>query len=257
LSKIKNYKIQEIKNGYGDQAYWRSVVLPNVPKKYHKHPKQCIEVLQKRWRMLTVRLKRAGYGPIQRPIIFCQNCPPVGVRIDQFSRPCKLQKICPFCWGRRYTFKVWDKLLPVMFPGSNKLSVGGNVLTYFHQTNYGSLATALRMLSSGGGEITLLRNRGVEVRGAFNLSYIRPLEDNKSYYLWSGGIALTGHYKNELNGVAHCGYQPHVRKADLPDMFAKAMPYPTSTFKAEPGRLIAALDATEGKRALNFYGSLR
>lgn len=259
MAKDKQYKILEVKNGYGDQAYWRSVVLPGVFKKYHKQPKASILELQRRWRALLVRLRRNDYEPASKSFVFGRNCPPVGVVTDQRSYVCKLNKVCPFCWGRHYTFKVWNHLLPVMFPAKNQLSTGGGVLAFWKPTvvdslqEAHSLAIGLRLA-----ELNELQRQGVLVNGSFVFTFVRPRPEAGKWLSWRSGIVLLGSpYENQLEADCHPEYFPHVKKSQLVNLVVKTVPYPASMFKVEPDRLVTCLEATKSMRYLSFRGSLR
>lgn len=260
MAKDKQYKILEVKNGYGDQAYWRSVVLPSVLKKYHKQPKKCVELLQKRWRQnLLPKLRKSGYEPARKRFVLGRNCPPVSVLTDQHSRVCTMYKVCPFCWGRRYTFKVWNHLLPVMFPAKNQLSVGGGVLAFrslatFNRLKQAHVVAANDRLS----ELDVLQRQGVIVNGSFVFTFVRPRPDEAKWGVWRGGIALLGSpYEDQLKGYSTAEYYPHVKKAQLVNLVAKTVSYPASMFKVEPDRLVECLEATKSMRYLSFRGSLR
>ncbi|MEQ8856829.1 hypothetical protein [Gimesia sp.] len=260
MAKDKQYKILEVKNGYGDQAYWRSVVMPSVSKKFHKQPKKCIELLQKRWRQILLpKLREAGYEPARKSFVFGRNCPPVSVVTDQRSYGCRLYKVCPFCWGRHYTFKVWNHLLPVMFPAKNQLSTGGGVLAFWKPTvvdslqEAHSLATGLRL-----SELDALQKQGVLVNGSFVFTFVRPRPEAGKWLSWRSGIVLLGSpYENQLEAACHPEYFPHVKKSQLVNLVVKTVPYPASMFKVEPDRLVECLEATKSMRYLSFRGSLR
>ena len=260
MTKDTQYKILEVKNGYGDQAYWRSVVLPSVSKKFHRQPKKCIELLQKRWRQnLLPKLREAGYEPARKSFVFGRNCPPVSAITVGQSRRCKLHKICPFCWGRYYTFKVWNHLLPVMFPAKNQLSTGGGVLL-FRKTDLFDSPEQAHAVSTNDrlAELNVLQRQGVVVNGSFVFTFVCPQSVESKSVVWRGGIALLGSpYEDQLKGYATTEHYPHVKKAQLVDLVVKAMPYPVSMFKADPDRLVACLEATKSMRYLSFRGSLR
>lgn len=256
----KKYKILEVKNGYGDQAYWRSVVLPSVPKKFHKKPKSSILEVQRRWRMLLSRLQKAGYEPARKSFVFGRNCPPVSVVTDQRSYGCKLHKICPFCWGRHYTFKVWNHLMPVMFPAKNQLSVGGDVLVFSKGQLFDSLAAAELAASYYRlAELDALQEKGVHVNGSFVFTFVRPRpDDNNKWLTWRAGIALLGSpYEEQLKGLCAVEHHRHVKRSQLVDLVAKIVCYPASMFTVAPERLIQCLETTKSMRYLSFRGSLR
>lgn len=262
MAKDKQYKILEVKNGYGDQAYWRSVVLPSVSKKYHKQPKKCVELLQKRWRRnLLPKLRKAGYEPARKRFVLGRNCPPVSVTTDQQQRSytCGLHKTCPFCWCRHYTFKVWNHLLPVMFPAKNQLSAGGGVLLFRKLDTLNSLKQAHVVATNDRlSELNVLQRQGVLVNGSFVFTFVRPRPEEAQWVVWRGGIALLGSpYEDQLKGYSAAEYYPHVKKAQLVDLVAKTVPYPPSMFRVEPDRLVECLEATKSMRYLSFRGSLR
>ncbi|QDU53108.1 hypothetical protein [Gimesia panareensis] len=259
MAKDKKFQIQEIRNGYGDKAYWRSVVLPSVSKKFHKRPKTCVLQLQRRWRDLLPRLREAGYEPARKHFVFGRNCPPVSVATDQRSYGCRLYKICPFCWGRHYTFKVWNHLMPVMFPAKNQLSTGGGVLLFRQSPRFSDLDQACTTaVNSRLTELNVLQKQGLVINGSFVFTFVGIHPDVEKWVTWRSGIALLGSpYKDQLKASNHPEYFPHVKKSQLVDLVVKAMPYPYSVFTAEPDRLVECLEATKSMRYLSFRGSLR
>lgn len=256
------FKIKHPRNGYGDQAYWRSVVLPSVLKKYHKQPKKCVELLQKRWRQnLLPNLRKAGYEPARKRFVLGRNCPPVSVTTDQQQRSytCGLHKTCPFCWGRHYTFKVWNHLLPVMFPAKNKLSAGGGVLAFWKGINLDSLeAASLAASHYRLAELDTLQKQGAHINGSFVFTVVRPRPEAGQWAAWRSSIALLGSpYEDQLQGVCNFEYHQYVKRAQLVDLVAKTVPYPVNMFKAQTERLVECLEATKNMRYLSFRGSLR
>lgn len=260
MAKDKQYKILEVKNGYGDQAYWRSVVLPSVLKKFHRQPKKCVELLQKRWRRnLLPKLRDAGYEPARKRFVLGRNCPPVSVLTDQHSRVCTMYKVCPFCWGRHYTFKVWNHLMPVMFPAKNQLSTGGGVLLFRQSPRFSDLDQArTAAVNSRLTELNVLQKQGLVINGSFVFTFVGIHQDGVTWITWRSGIALLGSpYEDQLKASNHPEYFPHVKKSQLVDLVVKAMPYPYPMFTADPERLVECLEATQSMRYLSFRGSLR
>jgi hypothetical protein len=50
-----------------------------------------------------------------RELQYARNCPPFGVTLDRWPRPCNRQFICPFCWARRIVYEVYLRLERVLY----------------------------------------------------------------------------------------------------------------------------------------------
>ena len=142
------FKITHPKNGYGDQAYWRWSILPLVEKKYWKNTKAVFNKVQYEWRGRLYALRKAGYPPLQKKTYaYTRNCPPAGVWVDQSSRQCKLDRICPFCWGRTYVFECWNRLIPTLFPvGSTKGYADRHLIRAAKTCRFASIEEAMRVV---------------------------------------------------------------------------------------------------------------
>lgn len=74
------------------------------------------------WRDRLAQLRGYGWARLLdgRQYQWCRNCPPAGFYCTPKSYPCKLF-CCPFCWARRKTSALFDRLEKLYFPRPTNL----------------------------------------------------------------------------------------------------------------------------------------
>lgn len=259
------FKIKRIKRGYGDKAFWKGVVSMIAPEKLKGNPAKATGHVQWQWRNRLLALKKAGYPPALKPLQmqFARNCPPASVLTDQSSlRHCTLQKICPFCWGRRYVFKAWNHACPAIITGRNKFSPHDReVVLLEHVTVYDSLDNLLTAAKLNREVEQVLLKKHCTVHGAIRFEAFFGSKQNPNHYvLRRSTLALTEGYNDQLQSlpglVRHKTYR-HVNKKILSEIVAVVMHYPATLLKANAEQTKNLLDATKGIRSISFRGCMR
>ncbi|WP_145038359.1 hypothetical protein [Gimesia chilikensis] len=259
------YKIKRIKRGHGDNAYWKGIIYSIAPQKLKGNPAKAVGHVQWLWRNRLVALKQERYAPAMKPLQmqFARNCPPASVLTDQSGmRHCTLRKICPFCWGRKYIYKVWNHACPAIISDGDKFSphdrevVLLEYVSVYDSTNQLLLAAKLYREQE-----QVLLKQYCKVHGAIRLEafFVSPYDPNR-LMLRRSTLALTEGYNNELKDLQglnqHIARQ-HINKKQLSDIVAVATQYPPSLLKADVLQTRNIMEATKRIRSISFRGCMR
>ncbi|EDL59787.1 hypothetical protein PM8797T_31403 [Gimesia maris DSM 8797] len=259
------FKIKRIKRGYGDKAFWKGVVSMIAPEKLKGNPAKATGHVQWQWRNRLLALKKAGYAPALKPLQmqFARNCPPASVLTDQSSlRHCTLQKICPFCWGRRYVFKAWNHACPAIITDRNKFSPRDREVVWLERNEvYDSLDKLLTAAKLNRELEQVLLKQHCTVRGAIRFeAFFVNINDPKWLMIRRSTLALTEGYNGELQGSPYLTrhwQSKHINKRQLSEAVACATSYPPALLKANAEQTKNLLDATKGIRSISFRGCMR
>ena len=195
-----------------------------------------------------------------------RNCKPFGVKAEcgDLQPPTCKQPICPFCWARRRTVKVWTKLFPhLVSQGSTpaKFCFRSNVTVVsvcsrwvFHRSC--PLAELQRQLQACRTKIRDL----VPNEGGMTLLTIEP-QPRGDFHLYRRTLLLAHPYDAKalvpLLPKSKVTWLGHPRLSDLRGAVAAATQYPICWMQ-RPASVMARVSAsTKGFRGLSFHGCLR
>ncbi|WP_417393189.1 hypothetical protein [Gimesia sp.] len=253
-----NYQITSIKQGYGDKVFWRGTLLVITPQKYHKSPKKVAQYVQYKWRKRLIELKKAGYVPVRKSFVFARNCPPAGVLTDKVAKACKLQKICPFCWGRRVTFNVFNRLNSTLFHGKKSRSKSANKIYFFvNIEKYDSLSVAIASAKANRKrELTALLDNNINYDGAAITTTIYPAKGKVEVRRF-GCVQLPKHIQvvPETVSKKYVLYKT-INKEELVAMTSNMTRYPVELLRCNPSVATEYLNALKRFRVNSFYGNM-
>jgi len=121
---------------YGIRAMEDGIVKPLVSSRtFHAMLKGklsrsvVLDDIKDRRNELYLLLANLGYRPLQNEndLKYRLNCPVFGIkhsRHEYRSRYCRINKLCPFCYGRTYIRDTYDRASKVCFPGGRADHVG-------------------------------------------------------------------------------------------------------------------------------------
>ncbi|MCA9023490.1 MAG: hypothetical protein KDA74_25250 [Planctomycetaceae bacterium] len=258
-----NFEVKQPKNGYGDQAYWQWSILPLVEEKYWKSTKAVVNKVQYEWRRRLYKLRKAGYPPLQNRYVFARNCPPAGVWVNQTSRQCHLDRICPFCWGRTYVFQCWSRLIPTLFAKEGKRSHRDrNLIRAARTWRFDNLDTALRAVRADRKvELDKLTKSYDGYFGAAKLVQFYPDEQSlNGVFMRVATIVTVPDQSDYVPVFEQFGYKAklyeQVTKQDLVQIVGRHAAFSSKLFRCDAKAAAKLLESLKGFRTCSYYGDM-
>ena len=217
------------------------------------------EIMQRRWRIRVSVLGEKGWSQAQGlRIQYMRNCPPFGVtKFTDPSRPCKLARICPMCYARRVSAKMFRCAEFAFYMGRSTPMKGFEALAIKRTWEFGPDKSAAELFAAA------KKSRRYEVdtlshRGAVVLSLVEPIPTGwkitrSALMIVKSGVEVDEDRFKRLK-TKHLA---HITKGGLSKLVAWTSQYPTGMMFGDTDRTIEVLRAGKSAHMFTADGLMR